>query len=277
MKEYLKQHFVPQFYLKRFGELLYCYDKLKDNIFSNSPKNIGHEHLFYDTKTSAGKIEGILKDLDDRFARAYSYVLERKSVNDIPDDIKFDFFLFLSCQMNRTRTERNEIKYIFAKTLHKLDPLGEFYSLTDDDLKIDHASIMFKTLVPFAKILSTKLWVISENKTPLPLWTSDNPLILTNSLDFGAYVGNIGLLVKGIEIHFPLSNTLELLSFDQSTHRLRSKNNYMISDNVKWSNMLQTKYSSRFIYSKDNNFELAKRFLKEYPMFKNTLPRGQIY
>ena len=51
---------IPQFYLKCFGEHLYCYDKLNGNRFRNTPKNIGQERLFYDTKTSDGIIENFL-------------------------------------------------------------------------------------------------------------------------------------------------------------------------------------------------------------------------
>ena len=276
MKEYLKQHFVPQFYLKCFGEHLYCYDKLNGNRFRTTPKNIGHKRLFYDTKTSDGKIENFLKDLDDRFARAYSYVLEKRSIENLPDDIKSNFFLFLSCQMNRTNILRNEIKYIFEKASQKLEIPKKLLSLTEDELKADHASIMFEVLVPFAEILFNKTWIIMENKTTKPLWTSDNPFILTNQMDLGLY-GNLGLFSKGLEIHFPLNNTLKLFSFDPTTHKLRNKDNFLTYENVKCSNTLQTQSSSRFIYSKDDDFKLAKRLLKEYPQFKNPAPKVHVY
>jgi hypothetical protein len=195
-------------------------------------------------------------------------------MENLPDDIKSDFFLFLSCQMNRTNTLRNEIKHIFNKTSQKVPEL--LSPLTEDELKFDHASIMFEALFPFAEILSNKTWTIMENKTPNLLWTSDNPFILTNQLDFGLY-GNLGLLSKGLEIHFPLNNTLKLFSFDPTTHKLRKKNNFMKDGNIKWSNTLQTQYSSRFIYSNDDDFELAIRFLNEYPQFKNPDPTVQVY
>lgn len=274
MKEYLKQHFVPQFYLKSFGEYIYCYDKSNGNIFRTTPKNIGHERLFYDTKISDGKIEHLLKDLDKRFARAYFNVLEKITIENLADDIKSDFFLFLSCQMNRTNLFRSQINHIFDKTSQKVPEL--LSPLTEDELKLDHASMMFEALVPFAGILSNKTWIIMENKTSNHLWTSDNPFILTNQQDFGLY-GNLGLLSKGLEIHFPLNNTLKLFSFDPTTHTLRNKNNLMEDENIKYSNRLQIQNSSRFIYSNSDDFGFATGFLKEYPQFKNPVPTVHVY
>jgi Protein of unknown function (DUF4238) len=45
------QHFVPQFYLRRFAdsnEHLFVYDKRTDKSFPNNVKNIAHESYFYD-------------------------------------------------------------------------------------------------------------------------------------------------------------------------------------------------------------------------------------
>ena len=169
---------------------------------------------------------------------------------------------------DRTNNLRNEIINIFEKTSHKLEVPKKLFQLTEDELKIDHAPLMFNVLIPFAKIILNKTWIILENKSPKPLWTSDNPFVLTNQLN-NIFYGNLGLLAKGLGIHFSLNNNLKLFSFDPTTHKL-NKDNVLTSENVKWSNTLQIQNSSRFIYSKDDDFELAIRFLKEYPqLFQN--------
>ena len=117
--------------------------------------------------------------------------------------------------------------------------------------------------------------------------------------DFGPR-GNLGLAVKGIEIYFPLSRKLSLGIFCRSHEELihaayfkylivreaglledLEKNKEDIAgvkrlmhgletgkaiqsqqENVINLNSLQVIYSSRFIYSGNNNFELARDMLK---------------
>ena len=119
----------------------------------------------------------------------------------------------------------------------------------------------------FAAMLNDKTWIIQENHSDVSLWTSDNPIALHNQLKFKDGWGNLGILSPGIEIHFPLTPKLLLLSYDPSTHRLISndvKSEYAIRHNN-----YQVTNSARFLYSNSNNFEMAKKFLKEHPHYKN--------
>jgi hypothetical protein len=48
MKEYSRQHYVPQFYLKLFspekdGDYVFCYDKKKRNAFRTNVRQICYE------------------------------------------------------------------------------------------------------------------------------------------------------------------------------------------------------------------------------------------
>ncbi len=43
-----KQHFVARFYLKNFGEQVFCYDKLHYRVFRSTYKDLGHENYFYE-------------------------------------------------------------------------------------------------------------------------------------------------------------------------------------------------------------------------------------
>jgi len=269
--KYTKQHYVPSFYLKQFGDKLYCYDKLLDKTYRTSYRNLGFGKSFYDTKTSGKKFENFLKFLDQHFSRAYSQVLQKISL-DIQDC--YYFFLFLSCQWIRTTQFRNEMKSMDEQLKVKLkdSQLAKQLSRSHDTLKIQQMSFILEPMFKFADILSKKKWVIYLNDTNKPLWTSDNPIVLHNKLK---YHGNIGLLAKGIEIHFPLTNHMVLVSFDTSTHR--AKNYNLVSENVKHENFLQTVYASRFIYSINNDFTIAKLILKEKPEYRNPPSRGHIY
>jgi hypothetical protein len=63
------QHYVPRFYLEGFRSSsfkLWCYDKLKDKIFQQSPDRLGGETLFYDIP-DADKEIGITQFLEKWF------------------------------------------------------------------------------------------------------------------------------------------------------------------------------------------------------------------
>ncbi len=58
-------------------------------------------------------------------------------------------------------------------------------------------------------LLLKKDWYLLETRPERPFYVSDNPVVLKNSNDFGPY-GNLGLVVRGIQIYLPLSSTLML-------------------------------------------------------------------
>jgi len=43
----IRQHYVPQFYLRNFGNDLYCYDKKNESKFASTPENIAVKSDFY--------------------------------------------------------------------------------------------------------------------------------------------------------------------------------------------------------------------------------------
>jgi hypothetical protein len=63
-------------------------------------------------------------------------------------------------------------------------------------------------------------------------YIGDNPVVLNNRLDFGAY-GNIGLAVKGIEIYLPLSSDLLLCAFCPSILSEQFRNNTIMRNNIR--------------------------------------------
>jgi hypothetical protein len=114
--------------------------------------------------------------------------------------------------------------------------------------------------------------VLLENHQDIPYSTSDNPITLHDTLDLGSFLGNLSLKFKGIQIHILLTKNLLLVSLDTTTHRLREDSADCMLERlgIIFENMLQVQSSSRFIYaSSDNDFERAKSFLSEYPLFKN--------
>ena len=152
-------------------------------------------------------------------------------------------------------------------------------SAEPEEEKLMQLQNMMENLPLFAHILTSKKWWINENFHDIPLWTSDNPVVLRNELNQGRYRGNLGLLSPGIEIRFPLTKNLRLFSFDTRTHVLRRSTMGMFERmHVIWENTLQLQGSTRFVYaSSDNDFDRAKKFLSEYPQFRNRMQGMNVY
>jgi len=114
-------------------------------------------------------------------------------------------------------------------------------------------------------------WILLENKTEMPLWTSDNPISKFNPNRTSPYMGNLGYLSPGVQIYFPLSSHLCLSLCDIGQYGLLpSGKMFMYStENVIYQNHIEFDCSIRHVFSEDNNFELAEKILKEIPLSKN--------
>jgi hypothetical protein len=120
---------------------------------------------------------------------------------------------------------------------------------------------------------------MSENFNNVPVWTSDNPVVLHNQANRGRYDGNLGLQSPGLEVHFPLTKDLHLLSFDIGTTQFKCSTMGMFTRmNIVFENELQLENCSRFVYaSSDNDFDIAKRFMLTNPHCRKMKQRTEVY
>lgn len=277
MARFTKQHYVPKFYLKNFCQpdgTIYCYDKLRDKSFKSNLNNIAHENFFYDIPELApATVENSMAQKERIFSKVLKYIIQRKSLEGIRPDTKEVFFLFIATQMVRTNEFRNEVKdgyerlaNIMAKDRGIKIPEHLKIYITDDSAKKLHLKMLLNpdVVFSFARSLRSRKWVILENNTGEPLWCSDHPIAFFN---FFSYPGNMGILSPGVDIHFPISDRLCLTSYDPTMTRMRT--DQMLRLNVVFNNELQTESSHQFVYSKNNDFSTAKRYLDANPESKN--------
>jgi hypothetical protein len=163
---------------------------------------------------------------------------------------------------------------------------------------------MISELAPYFYL---KDWILFKAPKNTPFCLSDNPVTLQNFIDLSP-IGNLGLAVKGIEIYFPISSLYSLgmicksykellddnfakieflkkLGFDPnldiSPERIENMKRYKICmesgiafkstrANVINTNSLQVIYSSRFIFSNNDDFSLAKEMIKIHPEFRQS-------
>jgi hypothetical protein len=133
-------------------------------------------------------------------------------------------------------------------------------------LHIDLLSPPHDNLFSIAKHFFNKTWVVLQNKSTSPLWTSDNPLSFCNSFNSE---GNVGIESKGVEIRFPLTYTSLLYSYDPTTHPPKNNKDKMSEQEVYDANITQIKSSVRHIFSSENNFDTALDYLNKYPEYRD--------
>ncbi len=186
------------------------------------------------------------------------------------------------------------------------ESLNEF--IEEDPIKNIQFSMM-KRFERYAPIIASDYhWMLIENNTGFSYYTSDHPVMKGNSylksLEKIAkqklFGSGMGLFSKGIELHLPLNPELKLVilnleplddflreiwtTIEKNPHlypifwrlfphdkikELRSDKLEAVYDNILHSNDRITGLSNRFIYSIDNNFEIAEDLLEREPEFRN--------
>lgn len=278
------QHYVPRFYLKAFAikpkkDSIYCFDKSNSKSFLVSIKNVASESYFYDKPDEVEqKIEKVLSVIESSFKPIHSKILDSRDIEGLTPDEKKSLAYFVMAQEHRTREQRETIADMMKqakKRLYKENLTEEFkqrYGIdkwdTEEAIKALHLST-FKQIPLYADILLQMKWILFINRTPMPFWSSDHPINRFNPIDAKPY-GNLGLICKGIEIHFPLSPSVSLSFCDPSIYNLLP-HRYEIKDiqNAVFENWFQVAHSTRYIFSNDNDFSLAGEILRDNPSLRD--------
>jgi len=185
--------------------------------------------------------------------------------------------MFFIIQFYRTKEVREGIKDMIKQTKEKLskdklsnelrEQLEDINS--DETIKQMHIATIVDMIRIGMKIIPYMKWILMKNKTSTPFWTSDNPVTPYNPIDFSPF-GNLGLKNRGIQLYFPLTPNLILLICDPETYGFLPSFLYADDKNyVIFQNSLQVFWSTRHIFSIDNDFSLANKVLEEHPEYKD--------
>lgn len=275
------QHYVPRVYLKNFSKFnnkeyyLWVFDKHTGKIFQTNIQDIAFEKEFYDKIEEDQITEKALREIEGRYDKAITNLIETKSVQDLTNEHFEDILDFVTVQMLRTKETRIEFEQAAQQFLDKYDKelSDELRKEVYETLEKDSLRKMHKDMIAeketFKDIIRKMKWMLVINKTNFPFWTSDSPVVKYNSIDHFPY-GNLGLTSKGIEIHFPITPHLALLILDPlSFNSEPSKKIAKDYRNIIRERDLQVRGSTRFIFSTDSNFNFAKVMLRENPSLKD--------
>lgn len=256
-----KQHYVPQFYLKQFGTNLHIYDKTTGKTFKTNPSDIGFEIDFYGIAVEGDEyVEQYFRKLETRFSSSYYTFLEQKGFSDEQFEIFATFSAFIAVQFLRTRQHRdyvvNNYQFLFDRLAKNLGVDDWRIILTDDGKIAAHLSSILNWEI-YASIVGNMKFIVLENKTDIPFWTSDNPVFLMNEFTQPPF-GNLGIICRGIELHFPLTPQLSILVCDPSLYgNVPSYLAITNKKNILYENYLQFNSARRHIISNSSDFQFA--------------------
>ena len=292
------QHYVPRFYLRAFGaseRSVFVFDKMLKKSFRSSIENVAAEHLFYelprlpDGSRNTQAVEkawaaleigfaGIIKDLVNEVEQCGTFTPGKSERNR-------GLAALVVMQSIRTREYRakqddlaSRVCEFYNKTQHsrrvepepsaELTPRFEL-AISRTITPLEHARVMFN--VPFIEttmtILFEHIWIVGENNTSQPLFTSDSPVVRHSHAK--PYPGS-GFASPGIEILFPLSSrhTLILLDrafFKRSDYLTDGIVHQLVPEQVLHHNVSQVRDSYRQVFCQQDQFEQARDYITLYP------------
>ena len=183
-------------------------------------------------------------DINQRFTQ---YLVDELAKNDLPD-----------YKRGTIQVERNE----------KYDSLF-------------HASFIFGEALPeLALTLNKHIWFVGINRTNIPFYTSDNPVVKYphKHEPFGS---NSGIASPGVEIAFPISEELIIIirerSYFKEYEALENTFIELNEENVKFYNWLQVTESYKQIYSSREKFELIEEIKNSDPQILKHRSRVEIF
>jgi hypothetical protein len=210
-----------------------------------------------------------------------SYTMTQKSaypnIYVIPEDKRATVAYYITLQYLRTKEFREKMVQVYErggkllmKKLLKGKVDNDFLNdvnlrLKESRINLFHNEVLLdiKKIEEIALILLGHIWFIAVNETDTQFYTSDNPLVLNG------YLAEHGLKSKGVEIIFPITPKLALIMREREyfDRDLLLYNRFLEvnEEYVKYCNQLQVLQSYRYVFSKDNKFNIAEELLKQHP------------
>lgn len=309
-KEPKKQHYVPQFLLRNFAlgkkKRIHIFDIKAGKSFTSHVKDTGHENNFYHHPVEGNQMEFELGKLETQVAPVIDGIISNGSIQHLTFHENELIGLFTVVQMMRVNSLRESLTEMTEMIFEKLkgDSIASgsqaeafLASLSEQDSKTQSIDMLKETpLELLPHILDKHLSLVKAPKGE-SFYLSDNPIVKYNNLP-REHRGNLGLALKGIEVHFPVSpkyclsylcselvgdirkavaqhQSAALMGLvptsDQADaiHMLNNidhkKTQTLTSANMDYHNSLQVLHCSRFVYSSSGDFRLLEEMLKNHP------------
>ena len=121
--------------------------------------------------------------------------------------------------------------------------------------------------------LASHIWIIGHRSPHHGFYTSDEPVTRYGNLPRSAY-GNDGIASKGVEVQLPISHDYCLTFYERSHFKwLEGKDGtvmeYADPQLMVYCRQWPVKYATRFVFCRDNDFELARQICAEEPHWRD--------
>jgi hypothetical protein len=262
-----RQHFVPQSYLGRFHveqdrRRVFCFDIESGEIELKPIKKVAVENWFFgdptaDTVLEAGfsKVENLMKKIGDKLTSQNTKGLGALGDNEIDD-----LTIFIALQELRTRASRDMIK--------RFPTILGGKEMEEEWAKQFHEGTILDWAADNAELIRSKRWTLWENKTSVPLWTSDHPVVRNHLLDSFGRVPS--LKSRWTAIYFPLSPCHLLFLYDSRINLdlaggVKDRDVFQVCNGnakfIREQNWLQVVSCSKFVFSNSSDFDHAKEIV----------------
>ncbi|MGT2754977.1 DUF4238 domain-containing protein [Streptococcus ovis] len=271
VKSKIKQHVVPQSYLKRFaqkntnnnGYNISVYHVVNGKIFISAIKDVAFEKNYYDVSNRenekhweeyfATQIEPLYgQDLTNIISRI-TLINKKEDILEIEHKIKLSKMLgfqfvrvpgFLERRFKHgselfDETIKETRERFSDSNIPNLESiLGQFIANKSNiikDLTLDLIS-QEERLILFSTVLQNKSWIIYYNNSEMPFITSDNPVVMANFNTNSIGYSDNGLGRNDNIIYFPLSSKilLELVPRNEETVHLDNSLNILSDENLEF-------------------------------------------
>ena len=307
--EYVKQHIVPVSYLKRFArsknhkEHYIGVRRITDNgevrLFSSNIRDIGYVCNYYDVNTYDDPkywehyFSRVLEPLyGNDLNRIIAKVMLKASDDNVLEDgdktvlakmICFQFarvpaFVegFITKGIEYGETITKQLLPYFEKQSYSR--LKEIVSITTNPDYIKDIILSGITdderLQKYADILRNRVWIVLYNKTSMPFYTSDNPVIMYNTSLKSVSYANVGIARNDTMLYFPISNRIMILILpgmlpsDKLKLHLDGKRVNLLEDELKFImsvNMMQLEHASKDSFMDPEHLN----YIKNYGSFRD--------
>lgn len=257
------------------------------------------ESVKYDIDT-----ESKLAELESTSAPVIRKIIKNESVDNLSASEFNILCLFSAVQLSRTNNSRemftsinNKISEWLKKSGINSDQIEGFTEQSKEEIKESAIHYLRTTPGDYVKHFYDKELTLLKTPKGETFYISDHPVTIYNHFP-REHRGNLGIALKGIEIYFPISSKLSLSFLCADTINKTRKavlaqkvsqalgggfpiemsepekflynidnkiTRVLKEENVIFQNSLQISQSSRFIYSSNKKFDLAKDMLKTNP------------
>jgi hypothetical protein len=177
----------------------------------------------------------------------------------------------LSLQLLRTLELRVRLQQTWLALCEELQrrgiqpPAGE-----SEHPALDHAMVLFRPemMRQMTRTLRRHIWLVGDNQTDHPLYTSDAPVVRHSHLQ-GVHLPSWGIASRGIEVAFPLTPRYVLMIVERVVFADKASEEFSLLPlepaHVDFYNWMQVMQSHQRVFCPDDRFDLARRILDVQP------------